>query len=429
MVKKILAIDGGGMYGCVANEVCIEIEKRMGKPLRDIFDIFIGTSTGSLILAASLTGIEQYKLENSEKYVDKEGLLRFSWMKKDKDCKLSSVPSRSLGISAEDIRMTYYTKGQKIFGDNNRNANVEIPIINQLKYPKFSERGLRESINEVMGEYKMGDLEERSFLRWGKKKKYISISAFDMNKGKPHFFRSWDEKYKDMPLREAVMASSSGLLVLPLHKIFYQRNGFYDPKGNTKDREPESSQQANQNIYDLQKINYYPNGKPEVRFYADGGLFAANPANFALGELFSLLKTKGEESILKDEKIVLVSIGTGKQVFSPNAREPYESLFWWAKNIFDTFPVGQIESTEDHLENLRWITKNPSRKDANWIDYYRFDVSLDSLRGKFGDKYRKKAPEIDFEILDEARKVMREELQKEETKKNLHDMQISLLKY
>ena len=57
MVKKILAIDGGGMYGVVAAQACIQIEEAMGgKKFKDIFNLFVGTSTGALICSTALMG-------------------------------------------------------------------------------------------------------------------------------------------------------------------------------------------------------------------------------------------------------------------------------------------------------------------------------------------------------------------------------------
>jgi patatin-like phospholipase/acyl hydrolase len=51
---RILSIDGGGVRGIIAAMFLVEIEKRTGKPIRDLFDIIVGTSTGG-ILAAGLS--------------------------------------------------------------------------------------------------------------------------------------------------------------------------------------------------------------------------------------------------------------------------------------------------------------------------------------------------------------------------------------
>ena len=52
--RNILALDGGGMYGVVSLEACIAIETRLNRPLREIFDLFVGTSTGAIITALAV---------------------------------------------------------------------------------------------------------------------------------------------------------------------------------------------------------------------------------------------------------------------------------------------------------------------------------------------------------------------------------------
>lgn len=48
-MKRILAIDGGGMRGVVPAAFLAEIEDRLGQPVGSYFDLIAGTSTGGLI--------------------------------------------------------------------------------------------------------------------------------------------------------------------------------------------------------------------------------------------------------------------------------------------------------------------------------------------------------------------------------------------
>jgi patatin-like phospholipase/acyl hydrolase len=48
-VRRILAIDGGGIRGIIAARILVEIEKLAGKSLAETFDIIAGTSTGGII--------------------------------------------------------------------------------------------------------------------------------------------------------------------------------------------------------------------------------------------------------------------------------------------------------------------------------------------------------------------------------------------
>jgi patatin-like phospholipase/acyl hydrolase len=171
MAKKILSIDGGGMHGVVPLAVCIAIEKRMGKKLKDIFDLFVGTSTGSLISAAALRGI--VKDENGN--------------------------SKSLGISAENILKIYFERAEDIFGEGARNRlNIKIPILNVSKYPEYKAEGLKKVVNEVLG--------GGGVTRMGKAEKRLSISAYDVKSREPHFFRSWQEEYRDLRVSKGCLS-------------------------------------------------------------------------------------------------------------------------------------------------------------------------------------------------------------------------------
>jgi len=48
-VRRILAVDGGGIRGIIAARILVELEKRAGKPLATVFDLIAGTSTGGMI--------------------------------------------------------------------------------------------------------------------------------------------------------------------------------------------------------------------------------------------------------------------------------------------------------------------------------------------------------------------------------------------
>ena len=46
---RVLAIDGGGIRGILAALVATELEERSGQPIAQLFDLIIGTSTGSIL--------------------------------------------------------------------------------------------------------------------------------------------------------------------------------------------------------------------------------------------------------------------------------------------------------------------------------------------------------------------------------------------
>lgn len=302
-VKRILAIDGGGMYGVVPLKVCLRIEKIAQKPLREIFDLFVGTSTGALISAAALSGLNY---ENG---------------------------SKTFGFSAGEIIKTYKEKGATIFSASN---DIKIPVINRPLDPQYDNGGLRTTLNNLIGERKLGRMNDAG--------QRIAISTYNMSQGKPHFFRSWVDR--DIYLRDAVMASSSAPTTHPMYQI-----------GND--------------------------------YYTDGGVFAVNPAPYALAEGLELWSDDPEV-----EKLVIVSLGTGRSQASlqlPNS--PDENVVWWLKNLSSVFLDGQNESAHETMIQIG--------KKAPWLEYFRFDVDLEQ---------KKKADELDFIVLDQAQSLMGKEI-------------------
>jgi len=55
--KRILSLDGGGIYGIIPIIALIKLEKETGKLTRDIFSFAAGTSTGAIIASAVAAGI------------------------------------------------------------------------------------------------------------------------------------------------------------------------------------------------------------------------------------------------------------------------------------------------------------------------------------------------------------------------------------
>ena len=131
-VKRILAIDGGGMYGVVPLEVCIAIEERLGKRLRDIFDLFVGTSTGAIISAGAFVLVKP------------------------------SPSERPRVLSAEEIMNIYYDLGvQEIFSEAAKNDPIPFLdlVFDLYDQPRYKKEFLVDAIKKVLGSgRKMGRL-------------------------------------------------------------------------------------------------------------------------------------------------------------------------------------------------------------------------------------------------------------------------------
>ncbi len=54
-IVRVLAIDGGGVRGIIPAMLLTEIERRTGIATCDLFDLFAGTSTGSIVVCGVLT--------------------------------------------------------------------------------------------------------------------------------------------------------------------------------------------------------------------------------------------------------------------------------------------------------------------------------------------------------------------------------------
>lgn len=258
-MKKILSIDGGGMYGVIPAEVCIAIEEKLGKSLKETFDLFVGTSTGSLICSAALQGLKG---------------------------------ANSFGMSAKEIMTVYLDSAKKIFGKDAKNhLQLNIPILNEGKYPKYSSQGLEDVVNSVFGAITSGSRMERS--------EKLIITSYNTHKREPHLFTSWGED-KQIEIKQAVMASSSAPQTHPQYKI-------------------------------------------NDSLYTDGGVFAGNPALIAYSEA----KAKWG-----DEDMVLVSLGTGITTYKTESNPPGDDIKWWIKNIFKIILDGQEESTHNALTKI-----------------------------------------------------------------------------
>ena len=82
--KKILCLDGGGVRTIAALVFLKKLESESGKKVSDMFDMFIGTSAGSLNAACFAYGdfsAEKVKTYWSKKYIDKIMKSSFFWDK------------------------------------------------------------------------------------------------------------------------------------------------------------------------------------------------------------------------------------------------------------------------------------------------------------------------------------------------------------
>ncbi len=182
--RNILALDGGGMYGVVSLEACIAIEARLNRPLRDIFDLFVGTSTGAIITALAVMPTTNPPIRN---------------------------------LSAQEIMEIYLTLGDDIFSEEEKTEPILIPGVGQFySKPRYPKAALENVLRRYIGgsTRTLSDVFNR-FLG----NKSIAITAYNMSRNTSRIFRSWEAVDGAIPLLDAVVASSVAPTQQAMHPI------------------------------------------------------------------------------------------------------------------------------------------------------------------------------------------------------------------
>jgi hypothetical protein len=163
---SVLAIDGGGIRGVIPARVLQEIERRMGRPVCEIFDLVAGTSTGGLI-ALGLT-------------------------------KPAAPESTAPAFSAEDLVALYRDHGSEIFP---RSAWRRIRTLGGLSGVRYPSRPLERILEERFGDTLLS-----------KALTELVIPTYDLSRPGSFFFKRQytltDDKW-DVPMRIAARATSA----------------------------------------------------------------------------------------------------------------------------------------------------------------------------------------------------------------------------
>ncbi|MCH9612759.1 MAG: hypothetical protein S4CHLAM102_12560 [Chlamydiia bacterium] len=157
---KILSIDGGGVRGVLTLQYLIAIEQLTGKPIQDLFDMFIGTSTGGIIVAA----LNVKDSNGNPKY------------------------------TAEDVLNLYCNLSKTLFADNHKTG---------LFRPKFKNADKLEVLANAFGNVKLSEIE-----------KTILLTTVDLYTDLPFLFSNEKAKASsalDFNLKDAVNATSDAV--------------------------------------------------------------------------------------------------------------------------------------------------------------------------------------------------------------------------
>ncbi|GIN23389.1 CBASS cGAMP-activated phospholipase [Siminovitchia fordii] len=160
---RILSIDGGGMKGIVPAIYLKRIERQLGAPIYEFFDMICGTSTGGIIAL----GI-------------------------------------AAGISATDISELYIKKGEEIFPKK--------LILNNLISSKYSNKNLLNLLKQTFGDKKI----ENAFTM-------LCIPSIEHHKAEPKVYKTPHHKDYNFDgerfMWEVALATSAAPLYFPAAEI------------------------------------------------------------------------------------------------------------------------------------------------------------------------------------------------------------------
>lgn len=161
-MKKILAIDGGGIKGVFAASFLAQIEAKCNVRICDYFDLIAGTSTGGIIAAAL-----------------------------------------AVGIPAKDILEMYMTNGKKIFPKNRRWM---------LFKGKYESKPLHDALETVFEQKCIKDCKTR-----------LLMPAFNLESGKTRVFKTphADDLLfdKELKLVDCILATTAAPLYFQPHNM------------------------------------------------------------------------------------------------------------------------------------------------------------------------------------------------------------------
>ncbi len=186
-IFTVLTIDGGGIRGLMTARLLQEIEDRTGKPISELYDLIVGSSTGSIVVGC-LTAPSKDD-PTKPRYTAKE-------------------------------TMDFYVKdGETVFPpDRYRQLRHLLPGMNGFFDPTAFEKILDEQL---------GDLTMSDSLN------YIMIAGTDMKKFRPVWMSNFKDKgkredftqkWESLKLKDAIRASASAPTVFPAKYIYNHPN-------------------------------------------------------------------------------------------------------------------------------------------------------------------------------------------------------------
>ncbi|NOQ50092.1 MAG: hypothetical protein GQ557_00305 [Mycoplasmataceae bacterium] len=159
---RILSVDGGGLKGMFTAYAILKLKEEYNIDLFEEFDMFVGTSTGSIIIGALLSG----------------------W-------------------TAQEIYNEYLNGQTLMFGK----PYTFREQMTKLLYARYDDSLINESLKKTLGDKTIAEIEKLH-------NKPFIIAATNMNESKPimfgsSHFKSLNKRYNSLPLWQMVRASAA----------------------------------------------------------------------------------------------------------------------------------------------------------------------------------------------------------------------------
>ena len=160
-VRRVLSLDGGGIRGIIPALVVAHLERQMGAPASELFDLIVGTSTGG-ILALGLS------------LQDKQG--------------------GSL-LAAKRMVALYERHGAQIF---ERSLWRKLRTAGGLFEEAYSHEALENVLHKYFASKRMGDCGTP-----------VMVTSYDIERRKTVFLKSWHPDHSELLCAEASRATSA----------------------------------------------------------------------------------------------------------------------------------------------------------------------------------------------------------------------------
>lgn len=167
---RVLSIDGGGIRGIIPAMVLAEIERRTDKPIAELFDLIVGTSTGG-ILALGLT---------------------------QPDAEHPSKPARE----AEALVRLYRKEGTKIFPEG------PLKRVRKFFWSRYSPKGLEDVLKSYFNNTQLGDALTN-----------VAIPAYEIETGNHFFFTTYKVQMHHLYMREVARAATAAPTYFPPFRV------------------------------------------------------------------------------------------------------------------------------------------------------------------------------------------------------------------